>query len=190
MALLGVPAGNLHFIGLPDGRLSAERRQLEAALAELLDTVRPRTVIAPFRHDQHPDHLAMHRAAVRLLRERPDIRLLQYFVYYRYPLLAEHDIRCVVAPQLCVAVDATPVRALKRRALDCYRSQVQLYYPWQTRPILVPPILDDHCAGTEQFVTAPADLADRELFRVDSLRLRLNLRYGPLAVRWKKRLLG
>jgi len=186
MAMLGVPAEHLHFLAFPDSRLTAEQARLETAIADLLDRLRPRTVIAPFRHDQHPDHLAMHRAAVGILRARPDVRLLQYFVYYRYPLLAERDIRRAVAPRHCVAVNATPVRALKRRALECYRSQVQLYYPWQTRPVLVPTILDEHCADTEQFVMATPDLPDPDLFSVYSLRLRFNLRYGARVVRCKK----
>lgn len=190
MALLGVPVEQLHFLGLPDGRLNAEQARLTSAIEDLIDRLCPRTVMAPFRYDQHPDHLAMHRAAVALLRSRADIQLLQYFVYYRYPLLAEPDIRKWVAPEHCIGVDMAPVRVRKRQALDCYRSQVTCHFPWQQRPCLMPAILDDHCAGIEQFVTAPPDLADHALFTADLLRLRLNLRYGPQAVLWKKRLLG
>lgn len=190
MALLGVPAEQLHFLDLPDGRLTAEQARLMSGIESLIERLRPRTVMAPFRYDQHPDHLAVHRAAVAALRGRADIRLLQYFVYYRYPLLAEPDIRRWVAPRHCVGVDMAPVRTRKRQALACYRSQVERHFPWQQRPVLTPEVLDDHCAGIEQLVTAPPDLADRALFAVDSLRLRLNLRYGPQAVLWKKRLLG
>ncbi len=194
MARLGVGANRLHFLDLPDGQLRAQLGTLTARLTELIRAIRPQTVLTPLRYDQHPDHLAVYRAtvaAVAAAGEAPGaIMLLEYFVYFRYPLLAESDIRLAVAAEHLVAVDIEPVRLDKRAALDAYGSQVTRYFPWQTRAVLAEAVLDEHVTGPEWFVHAAANLPPTELFRRDSLRLRLNLFLGPTLVRWKKRLLG
>jgi LmbE family N-acetylglucosaminyl deacetylase len=193
MAGLGLGADRLHFLDLPDGQLNAHRSTLTARLAELVRTLRPRTVLTPFRYDQHPDHLAVHKATVDAVAEGSatgEITLLEYFVYFRYPLLAEGDIRRAVAPAHLVEIDIEPVRVAKRAALDAYVSQVTHYFPWQTRPVLTEAVLDEHASGPEWFVHAAADLSPAELFQRDSMRLRINLLFGPALVRWKKRLLG
>jgi LmbE family N-acetylglucosaminyl deacetylase len=194
MARLGVGAAHLHFLDLPDGQLNAHLRTLTARLAELVRTLRPQTVLTPFRYDQHPDHLAVRQATVDAIAAAGAgtgaIMLLEYFVYFRYPLLAGGDIRRVVAPAHLIEIDIAPVRVDKRAALDAYVSQVTRYFPWQTRPVLTEAILDEHASGPEWFVHAAADLSPGELFQRDSLRLRINLLFGPALVRWKKRLLG
>jgi LmbE family N-acetylglucosaminyl deacetylase len=194
MARLGVAADRLHFLDLPDGQLRAHAAMLEGRLAELLRTLRPQTVLTPFRHDQHPDHLAVRRATVAAIAAAGtgtgEVTLLEYFVYFRYPLLAEGDIRRVVAAGHLVEIDIEPVRVDKRAALDAYTSQVARYFPWQTRPVLTEAVVAEHASGPEWFVHAAADMSPGELFQRDSLRLRINLLVGPALVRWKKRLLG
>jgi LmbE family N-acetylglucosaminyl deacetylase len=190
MRRVGVPVDHLHFLALPDGEVGAHAGRLAAELRTCLDALAARTVLAPFRFDQHPDHLAVHRAVRTVLGGESGIVLLEYFVYYRYPLLAEKDIRLAVDPRHLLAVDIESVRDCKRAALDDYASQVTHYFPWQQRPVLTAAVLDDHCAGPELFVRAATDLSPGELFVRDSLRLRFNLRLGPQIVRWKKRLLG
>jgi LmbE family N-acetylglucosaminyl deacetylase len=190
MRRLGVPVDHLHFLALPDGALAAHATRLEAGLRERIVALAPRTVLAPFRHDQHPDHLAVYRATRAALGGVSGVVLLEYFVYYRYPLLAEKDIRRAVDPRHLLAIDIDPVRDRKRAALDDYPSQVTRFFPWQQRPVLTAPVLDDHCAGPELYVRAAAALSPGELFTRDSLRLRINLRLGAQIVRWKKRLLG
>ena len=194
MDRLGVGAERLHFLDLPDGELSAHLVSLTARLAALIRTIRPQTVLTPFRYDQHPDHLAVRRATVAAIADEGvtpgAMTLLEYFVYFRYPLLAEGDIRRVVATEHLVEIDIEPVRVDKRAALDAYVSQVTRYFPWQTRPVLTEAVLDEHAIGPECFVHAAANLSPAELFQRDSMRLRINLLFGPALVRWKKHLLG
>jgi LmbE family N-acetylglucosaminyl deacetylase len=194
MGRLGLGSDRLRFLDLPDGRLRAHLPTLTAHLAELIRAIRPKTVLTPFRYDQHPDHLAVRRATVAALAAEGtasgEIALLEYFVYFRYPLLPERDIRRAVAADRLLAVDIEAVRTKKRAALDAYVSQATRYFPWQTRPVLTAAILDEHASGPEWFVRAAADLATSELFRRDSLLLRINLLVGPALVRWKKRVLG
>ena len=78
---------------------------MESALGELLHRIAPHTVLVPFRHDWHPDHLAVHRAATRA-REggRVTGTLVEYFVYTQRRLLPGGDVRrCLSAalPSIC-----------------------------------------------------------------------------------------
>jgi len=63
---LGLDAGALHLLGLPDGALAGHRVELDAALQEATARFRPDEVIAPFAVDAHPDHRALAAAAQRL----------------------------------------------------------------------------------------------------------------------------
>lgn len=189
MALLGVPSENLHFLDLPDGRLAASQPHLETGLAGLLGRVRPMTVLAPFRHDQHPDHLAVHRAARRVLRSAPQVRLAQYFIYRRFPFGTVSDIRQALDPRVLVRVDIDGNRAMKRQALDLYPSQVTAHYPWQSRPSLSRQFIEENCAGDEVFAVFDAAMSDRALFATRSPRFWIGLYLAPRAVQWKKRLI-
>jgi LmbE family N-acetylglucosaminyl deacetylase len=188
MAVLGVPADRLHFLDFPDGSLSAAEDRAGARLAALVERLQPRTMFAPFRHDQHPDHLATHRLARRLARD--GIALYQYFVYYRYPMTPGTDIRRAVASRHLRRVDIAEVREVKRRALACYPSQTTAYYPWQTRAVLTPGTLERLTSGDEVFAAFAADTRDRALFEGVPPWFWPALRFGPRAVFLKKRYLG
>jgi LmbE family N-acetylglucosaminyl deacetylase len=195
METLGIGAGSasdqrLHFLGFEDAKLREYERQVAGAIHSLLTLLKPKTLFLPFRYDQNPDHLAVHRATIAALDDFPAVRTYQYFVYFRYPLLAERDIRRAVNPVHCSRVDMEPVATIKRRALDCYTSQVTRYFSWQERPLLQPALLDEHCEGFEYFVTGPLSMPDRELFLRNSIQLQFNIRYGGQIVSLKKRIIG
>lgn len=190
MAVLGVAADRLHFLDLPDGALPASEAEAETRLSEIFGRLQPRTVFAPFRHDQHPDHLATHRIARRLAGQDAGIALYQYFVYYRYPLTPGTDIRRSVAPRHLRRVDIGTVREAKRRALACYPSQVTNHFPWQQRPVLTPETLERLTLGDEIFAAFDAGTSDRDLFAGSAPWFWPALRFGPRAVALKKRYLG
>jgi len=70
--LLGVPAEDVLQLGYPDGTLAGCRPRLAARLAGVLAERRPDIVLVPCAQDDHPDHQALHEAAVRAVRGRPD----------------------------------------------------------------------------------------------------------------------
>jgi LmbE family N-acetylglucosaminyl deacetylase len=80
---LGLPADELHFLGLPDGGLGAHEQDLDVALRAAVGPFRPDEVIAPFATDAHPDHRALAAAAERLCAEElPDATVLSYPVWF------------------------------------------------------------------------------------------------------------
>jgi LmbE family N-acetylglucosaminyl deacetylase len=190
MEVLGIAPDRLRFLDFPDSRLGRHEAELAGRLRRLIAELKPRTVLAPFRFDQHPDHLALRRAIGAVLESGPGPTLREYFVYYRYPLSAEKDIRRAVSLSYLRAVDVDEVRDLKSAALRCYKSQVTCYSPWQTRPILTEALLESQCRGPELFTIAPSGLPVHKLFAHRTMRLHLNLSIGPSLVFLKKKWLG
>ncbi|MGN7468976.1 bacillithiol biosynthesis deacetylase BshB1 [Brevibacillus sp. SAFN-007a] len=122
--LLGVAAR--YNFGLPDRGLEAVREEAIARVAELIRKTRPRTVLAPYFSDRHPDHESVSRIAREAIfnagirRYMPDPELAAYrpaqFLYY--------FINTTATPQ--VVVDITAVFSQKMEVLRCYRSQFEL----------------------------------------------------------------
>ncbi len=103
-------------LGLPDGRVGDH----EGALGDCLVELDARTVIATWRHDGHPDHEAVGRAAATAAR-RLGAGLWEYIIW------AEHRGRLTAARRTTtwsVPMDAD-TRAAKARAARCFRSQLE-----------------------------------------------------------------
>lgn len=185
MQVLDVPEPNLHFLCLPEARLHQNLSVLRNSLCEKLTQLDPQHIIVPFRYDRHPDHLAVNHVVVSLLQQGIiHSQLIEYFVYYRWRLLPKRDIRKYIAPQYLFTLDISDVTQLKRQALDCFVSQTTIYYPWQTRPILTPTLLDEECSNPEYFLVH-ASLSGVSVFSHLILWIRLAHRLEPILLRLK-----
>jgi LmbE family N-acetylglucosaminyl deacetylase len=191
LGTLGVPEGNVHFLGLPDGGLRRRPAELREALRQLVGRVRPDTVAAPFRHDRHPDHVALHGAVTALSAEGAlGAIVLEYFVYQRWRLLPAGDVRAYVRPELLVAVDVGPASRRKRAALDCFVSQTTRFHPWQTRPNLTPAVLDAFSRGPEVFLRADPALRGTAVYTRARAVILVAHRLEPLLKRRKDQLVA
>ena len=174
LARLGYVADQAVFLGLPDGALTEHQGELTAALIQTCRLRSAAVLLAPFRLDSHPDHLAVHRAAHTTAKELgPSLQTFEYFVYFRYRLLPAGDIRAYVRPRFLCALHSEAAARQKRDALDCYRSQRIVMFPWQTRAILQSELLDATVALPEFFFRPQAGLADSDYFTIAPWRLRL-----------------
>jgi LmbE family N-acetylglucosaminyl deacetylase len=153
MGYLGVPTENLSFLGLPDSGLRRHGEALEKALGDLIERIRPDHLLAPFRYDRNPDHLALNRVATALSRKGEEAPLLsEYFVYYRWRLLPGGDVREYIDPELLIRIETSQVSGRKREALSLFRSQTTRYCPWQRRPNLTEELLDEVSGTPELFL--------------------------------------
>jgi LmbE family N-acetylglucosaminyl deacetylase len=186
MTLLGVPEANLHFLCLPEAELQKHTRSLQNLISEKIRSIAPQFLFVPFRYDRHPDHLAVnHVVAGEIQRGGLHAQLIEYFVYYRWRLMPKRDIRKYIMPQHIYSLDISNVARLKRQALDCFTSQTTIYYPWMTRPILTPALLDEECQNPEYFLLAPSSLSGTGVFSGPVLWIRLAHRLEPILLRWK-----
>ena len=124
----------------PDGAVSEHRARVADAIAAHL---RPGDlVLAPWRHDPHPDHEAAGAAAASAVRER-GVALLEYPVWMPYWMTPE-----AVAAQgaHCAVVDTDPLAHQQRdRALAAYVSQREPVRPG-LGPVVPPLLLEHHHA--------------------------------------------
>lgn len=70
-------------LDLPDGRVADHETDLAARLTHVATQHRPAALAAPWRHDPHPDHRAVGRAAARVA-EQLAIPLIEFPVWMTY----------------------------------------------------------------------------------------------------------
>lgn len=186
MRILGITEQNLHFLCLPEAELQKHGAALKHKIQQIVEILSPQFMFVPFRYDRHLDHLAVNHAVVSLLEEGiSSAQLVEYFVYYRWRLLPKRDIRKYIKPQLIHKLDIAGVAEQKRQALDSFTSQTTIYYPWMTRPILTPVLLDEECQNPEYFLIAPDSPTGTEIFAGPTLWIRLAHRLEPILLKWK-----
>ena len=190
MALLGVPEANLHFLRLPEAELAQHILPLRRQLLDCILAIRPDHILLPFRYDRHPDHLAINQTLTTARQEEVfTAQLVEYFVYYRWRLLPGGDVRQYIRPPYLLEVDTQSVAALKRQALDCFTSQTTIFYPWQTRPILTPQLLDETAATSEYFLRYEEGMGGTAVFTHLVPWIKIAHRLEPLLQK-RKYLLG
>lgn len=189
MKFLGVPVTNTHFLCLPEARLKGNLTILRRHLLEIIDHLQPDYIFMPFRYDRHPDHLAMNHVITTAYDEGllPRTQLIEYFIYYRWRLLPAGDVRKYIDSRYLLEVDIQNVAVSKRRALDCFKSQTTIYYPWQTRPILTPTLLDEECQQPEFFLRYDVSVPGAAVFYKLIAWIRLVHRLEPFLQIWKYR---
>lgn len=153
MAILGLPAANVHFLGLPDSRLSRHRTELRQRLVELARGIGAQRILIPFRYDRHPDHLAVNRAVTSAVLDGTlSVVVYEFFVYHRWRLLPRRDVRRYIASDELLVVNVSEVSAVKQRALEAFTSQTTRFYDWQSRPNLTPDLVKHASSEPEMFL--------------------------------------
>ena len=149
--VLGVPPEDVHFLGQPDGNLSAitgeARRQLIEELADHVRASGAEEVYVPHRRDAHPDHeaaFALARDAVAAAGR--EVQVLQYSVWMAWllPLFwrlyprelrgaRRLSVRDVIGVK-CGAVGAyaSQIAMFPRGFLERFLWNHELYFPVQT----------------------------------------------------------
>lgn len=188
MKLLGVREENLHFLRLPEAKLKNHASTLRELLKESIKEINPDFIFVPFRYDRHPDHLIINQVATEGCQQGwYQAQLIEYFVYYRWRLLPAGDIRKYIRPNNLIAIDIQDVAKLKRMALDCFKSQTTIYYPWQTRPILTSKLMDEECQNPELFLLHNPALRRAAVFSKAILWIKLAHYLEPFLQKWKYR---
>ncbi len=164
LAVLGIGPAQARFLDVPEYRVAEHAEGVRRSYERILDEVKPDVLLAPFRFDKHADHIALGMILRSLLWERrSSCELLEYFVYWRWRMVPSGDIRRHVRPDRLVTVDLAAQSAKKREALECFRSQTTLYFPWQTRVVLTRELIEEVSRGPECFVRGALHVEDRDL---------------------------
>jgi N-acetylglucosamine malate deacetylase 2 len=130
-AARAIGVGELHLLDWPDGGGAGwDLDLLVGQIGDLIRNLGPEVVITfdPEGVTRHPDHIAVHHATVRAVRDAPDrlgVRRLFYIVATCEEEASPEgpEIACVSPEAVDVAVDIREFEAVKRRALECHRTQ-------------------------------------------------------------------
>lgn len=123
LAQLGLPEGRLACLDLADAATPGAGPAFESAvdaIARRATAVGARTLFVTWGHDPHCDHetaFAMARAAARRLG-------LRVFAYPVWGLHLPAEVEIAEAAPRGIRLDIAADRAIKRRAIDCYASQM------------------------------------------------------------------
>jgi LmbE family N-acetylglucosaminyl deacetylase len=140
----------LHHLGLPDGDLAAHEDDLVARLVELVGDGAHHTLLAPWRHDPHPDHRAAGRAAHQTA-YRTDALLLEYPVW-AWHQLAPTDLPWPLAVRLELTADE---QQRKAAAVAAHATQVHpLSADPRDSPVVTPAMLAHFSGPHETFFVA------------------------------------
>jgi LmbE family N-acetylglucosaminyl deacetylase len=191
MGYLDVPDENIHFLGLPDGRLKNHRRALSRLLIDMIGQIEPTQILMPFRYDCHADHLALNHAITAAHRQGiVQADMAEYFVYYRWRLLPAGDVRKYINPGHLFEVNIEHVSAQKRAALNHFRTQTTKFYAWQTRPNLPAQLLDEVSQTAELFLRYDASAPGAAIFERNVTWIRVAHRFEPFMKKKKDQALA
>ncbi len=119
MSFLGLAVA-IDRLGLPDGAVAGHEEALTALLVERSDA--STTIVAPWRHDGHPDHDAVGRAATAAA-GRTGAALWEVPIWAK---VRQPGSFAAAAPENCHRLVLSPgLRARKHGALDCHVSQLK-----------------------------------------------------------------
>lgn len=186
MGSLGVPRENIYFLGLPDNNLKNHREALSHLLSNLIQQIKPDHILMPFRYDRHPDHLALTQTITTACGQAvAQAELTEYFVYYRWRLLAKGDVRKYIHPPFLLEVNIEDRSTQKRAALAYFKTQTTKFYDWQTRPNLLPQFLEEVSWKPEFFLRYKSSVPGAAVFAGSVTWIRLAHSLEPFLKRKK-----
>ncbi len=152
-AALGVhDDARLHLLRLPDGGVADHQSGLTTTLVDLVGDGRGTLLVAPWRHDGHPDHEAVGRAAAAAAR-RTGADLWEFPVWFWHWARPDEAPWDLLRPY---AVDVAGERA-KAAAISAHASQVgPLSGSAGDEPVLSAELLAHFEGGHETFVATPS----------------------------------
>ena len=124
IAALGLQPHQLSFLGLPDTASPMHGPAFDAALATLA-RIPARTVLAPWQHDPHCDHLSAHRLATALARQHR----LAHWSYPVWGLTLPPETPLPGPVPTGFRLDVAAHLDAKRAAIAAHRSQYAALIP-------------------------------------------------------------
>ncbi|MDZ7289970.1 MAG: PIG-L family deacetylase [candidate division KSB1 bacterium] len=143
--VMGVPEENLIFFEFEERCLGQHQTAARLRVAEILRDLRPAEVFVPYHREMQADHFETYKIVKDALGEihgqgRPPVNLYEYFVWiWRLWFWQIEELRH--RKQWC-KIDVRPIRQIKQKALQQYKSQTTILYPDPRWRVLPEPIIN------------------------------------------------
>lgn len=122
VGILGLPRDRIGFLGLRDTAAPMAGDAFDAAVAAILavaEQVGAASILSPWQHDPHCDHLAAHHMACSAVTRRR----IRHLAYPIWGWTLAPETRLPGLPPRGMRLDITPHLAAKRRAITAHASQ-------------------------------------------------------------------
>ena len=143
MNLLGVPKENIIFLGFEDVLMYKQRKNAEEKILELIKKIKPSEVYIPSDIEIHPDHIITSEVVKKCLRKinfkNP---VYEYYVWSRSKIKEKKDL---------ITVDISEELDMKKKAIQEYKSQVEIFLPQQKEPVLEKEFINQFYQNKEFF---------------------------------------
>ncbi|MDN3550206.1 bifunctional PIG-L family deacetylase/class I SAM-dependent methyltransferase [Mucilaginibacter aquaedulcis] len=166
LSILGVKQPGIHFMNLPDGNLPGKSQpdfeRCKSQTFDLLMTIKPATILLPWRRDPHPDHRAtwdLVTSALRLTDFTP--QLFEYFIWL-YERASAQDMPLDHEGEL-FSIDIEPSLDTKSKAILAHTSQTtNLINDDENGFVLSSEMLDHFNNPKEYFIKTNASMENKE----------------------------
>jgi LmbE family N-acetylglucosaminyl deacetylase len=136
--ILGVPKENILFLGIEDGRIADNAKEIKTKVSEILNEFKPVEIYYPYKGDFHRDH----RMASRILQEcikKLGFSVLgyQYSVGQRFSRIRMSNAKLLTRFKNDLTyVDVSKYLPQKAAAINEYKSQTSILFAGQKRPVV------------------------------------------------------
>jgi len=141
MEILGIPRKNIIFLDFEDQKLGENEKPAEEIITKMLANYCPDEIFLPYEKDLHRDHKATFRIVTSSMGVLGFKKLAyQYVNKQKYDLVYSglDRLRNLWKYNL-IREDISGVLAIKKKAINEYKSQIGLAFSNQTRPLMLNP---------------------------------------------------
>ena len=165
--ILGIPRDRLIFLDFEDGYLEFNLSKAKKKVREIMDRIKPIEVFIPYEKEKHKDHRITNILVSLCIGELGlNTVVYEYIVNFDGKLNASN----------LLTVDISDTVKTKEKAIRVYRSQIELLFPHQDKPILSSDFLQNFSKPKEVFVSKKDFSYSKILVRSYLLRARAYLK--------------
>lgn len=141
--ILGLSERKIIFLSFEDGKLDRNLSRAKKEIRNILKRIQPEEIFVPYAHENHKDHRITNFLVSACIRELGiKCTIYEYLIQSNRKTAFSDFFSCDISDTL----------RTKEEAIRAYKSQVELFFPSQKRPVLLPEFLQSCQKPEELFI--------------------------------------
>lgn len=147
--ILGVKVENVFFLDFRDGTLKDNISKASTFVKKYLFKLKPTEIFIPQEYDMHKDHSSTNTIVLSAVKELClDLDVYEYIIWSNN----DEKFKNMLKTPNFIEINISDAIDLKTKAIDTYKSQVDILFPSQTKPILDDTFLSSFRKPVERFI--------------------------------------
>jgi LmbE family N-acetylglucosaminyl deacetylase len=147
--IIGIKTDNMVFLDFEDGTLKDRMSKAKDIVKEYLIKLKPAEIFIPQEEDMHKDHSSTNIIVLSAVKELfLDLDVYEYIIWMN----SNKKFQDLSKNPNFIEIDISNTINLKIKAITAYKSQVDILFPVQTRPILDDAFLSNFKKSVEYFL--------------------------------------